>query len=96
MTRDLEPLLRRLAACGDLVKGQQGIFKHLGGQGRGCEGGHRSGSDCSQCSHRHPSRTMQDPHRRQNTDPDGVGVLQGHLVGLGLGSNSRLNDRYFL
>ena len=53
--------------CGDLVKGQQRIFKHLSGGNGGSEGAHRIWSNCAQCSHRHPSRTMREPHNAGKT-----------------------------
>ncbi len=43
----------------DLIQRQQSTLKDFCGECRGGERGHRSGGDCSQCSHKHPPRTTQ-------------------------------------
>ena len=48
-------------AGGQLVQGQQGTLKNFGGKGRGREQGHRSGGDCSQCSHRNTTQNYAPP-----------------------------------
>jgi hypothetical protein len=55
-----------------LESGKQGILKHLGGGNGSSESGHRSGSDCSQRSTRHPPKTMREPHNGQNPVPEEI------------------------
>ena len=61
-TRSIESKHRD--AKGDLLQGQQGTFKHFGGECRGREQEHRIWNDCSQCSHRHPATVAPLPNRR--------------------------------
>jgi hypothetical protein len=57
---------KELGVNADLLHSQEGILKNLGGGNGGGEGVNRSGGVCSQCSHRHPPRTMREPHNGQN------------------------------
>ena len=47
---------KRRDAGADLLQVQQSTLEHFGGERRGGERGHRSCGDCSQCSHKHPTR----------------------------------------
>jgi len=52
---------KRRDAGADLLQRQEGTLKRFGGERRGGEQGNRSGGDCSQCSHRHPTQNYATP-----------------------------------